>query len=223
MTTEITKAPKFDLSTLNPEQKVLYSQLKSFSEAEEISAIERKSFAYLKGRAANALKEITEHSQFAALLENAFPENRVRWLQYCMKFATAVDTGKHAPLKFIPDNRLLKGGELSKEEKEKVSHAIDKVTGDKGIKTVIADYTKKLAREKAKDAPAPDAVAQEREHQRTVNDSFATAVAKLEWVLHWKDADFVLADAANKNALAAICVRFGKRLKSLKKFKPVKA
>ncbi len=130
MNAEITKLQKFDLTVLNPEQKVLVSQLKSFAEAEEVSAIERKTFAYLKGRAANALKEITEHGQFQPLVESIFPENRYRWLRYCMDFASAVDIGKNAPLKFIPDNRLLKGGELSKDEKEKVSGAIDKVTGE---------------------------------------------------------------------------------------------
>lgn len=216
MTTEITKPQKFDLSVLNAEQKVLVSQLKSFAEAEEVSAIERKTFAYLKGRAANALKEITDHGAFTPLVESIFPENRARWLRYCMDFAAAVDIGKHAPLKFIPDNRLLKGGELSKEEKEKVCHAIDKVTGEKGIKTVIKDWKKKQAREKAKDAPAPDAVQIEQERQKNITAIFQTLEANLRRVVELKDVDFVMPEIALRNSIAALAVRFGKRMKQTK-------
>jgi len=220
MNADITKPAKFDLTTLNPEQKVLYGQLKSFAEAEEISAIERKTYAYLKGRAANALKEITEHDQFTALVLQVFPEQRVRWLQYCMNFAKAVDTGKNAPLKFIPDNRLLKGGELTPEEKEKVSGAIDKATGDKGIMTVITDWKKKLARAKAAEAPEPDAAAEAKQR-------LATAVAKArlirtEMALLVKLKYHVLLPDDDFDQLEEDRITFGRELADVKKHRKAK-
>lgn len=223
MNHEIAKPQKLDLSVLTAEQGALFDKLKLYSQAEDQSRLERKTFAYLKGRTANALREITDKGLFVELLGAAFPETKQRWLYYCMDFAAAVDVGKNAPLKFLPDNRLLKRDEITEQEKEKVQSAIEKVTGDKGVMTVIKDHKKKLAREKAKDAPPVDAVAKEKAHQLAIEESFQSAIAKLEWVLHWKDTEFVLGSAANKKALAAICVRFGKRMKSLKKFKPAKA
>lgn len=155
MNTEVAKTEKLDLSVLTAEQGALLDKLKLYSKAEDQSRIERKMFAYLKGRTANALAEITEHGQFNDLVVQIFPENKVRWLRYCRDFASAVDIGKNAPVKFLPDNRLLKREEITEQEKEKVQHAIEKVTGDKGVMTVIKDYKKKLARAKEKTAPAP--------------------------------------------------------------------
>jgi hypothetical protein len=155
MSHEIAKVEKLDLTTLTAEQGALLDKLKLYSKAEDQSRLARKMFAYLKGRTANALFEITEKGVFEKLMEGIFPDTKRRWLYYCRDFAAAVDIGKHAPLKFLPDNRLLKAGDLQEDEKEKVQHAIEKVTGDKGVMTVIKDYKKKLAREKAKDAPPP--------------------------------------------------------------------
>lgn len=219
MTSEITKLPKFDLAALNAEQKVLVSQLKSFAEAEEVSAVERKTFAYLKGRAANALKATCEHGVFQPLVESIFPENRYRWLRYCMEFAEAVDIGKNAPLKFIPDNRLLKGGELSAEEKEKVSGAIDKVTGEKGIKTVIKDWKKQQARTAKKNEPV-DKVKQEQERRANIDAILATTEANLRRVVEMKETDFGGSNFARRSAIAGLAIRYGKKFQ---KAKPTKA
>lgn len=221
MSQEVATTEKLDLSVLTAEQSALLDKLKLYGKAEDHNRLEKKFLAYYRGRAANALKEITDHKLFTPLLVQTFPEKTVRWLQFCMNFASAVDVGKNAPVRLLPDSRLLKGETLSKSEEEKIGEAVLKVTGDKGIKTVIKDYKKKIAREKLKDAPPVDAVQREKQLQADVEESGKSAIAKLEWALHWKDAEFVMMTPATEKALAAICVRFGKRVKGLKKLRKI--
>jgi len=216
MNTEVVKTEKLDLSVLTPEQGALLDKLKLYSKAEDKSRLERKMFAYLKGRTANALKEITDHKQFTALVAQTFPESTVRWLQFCMNFSTAVDTGKNAPVKFLPDNRLLKPGDLPEDEKEKVQHAIEKVTGDKGVMSVIKDWKKKIARDKAKEAGPVDAVKQEQERQKNITAIFQTLEANLRRVVELKDIDFVMPEIALRNSIARLAIRYGKRMKQTK-------
>lgn len=219
MNQEIAKPKKLDLSVLTSEQGALFDKLKLYSQAEDESRLERKTFAYLKGRAANALREITDKGLFVELLGAAFPETKQRWLYYCMDFAAAVDIGKNAPVKFLPDNRLLKREEITEQEKEKVQHAIEKVTGDKGVMSVIKDWKKQQARAAAKNAPAPDAVALAKEHQRNMVAIFQTAETALRRVVELKDVDFVMADIALRNSVAGLAVRYGKKFQQTKPMK----
>lgn len=223
MNTEVATTAKLDLSVLTAEQGALLDKLKLYTKAEDQTRLERKALAYLKGRAANALEAITEHGLFNNLIAITFPENSLRWLRYCRDFAAAVDIGKNAPLKYLPDNRLLKPGDLSEDEKEKVAHALEKVTGEKGIKAVIKDYKKKLAREKAKDAPPIDAVTREKAHQESMALIGTTALESLRRYVELKLADKALVPVTTRKEIDAMCVRNGREAKQLKTYKPAKA
>lgn len=216
MITEITKAEPIKPEVLTAEQSALLDKLKLYGKAEDHNRLEKKFLAYYRGRAANALKEITDHKQFGPLLAQTFPEKTVRWLQFCMNFATAVDIGKNAPVRLLPDSRLLKGEMLSKTEEEKIGEAVLKVTGEKGIKTVIKDWKKQQARAAAKNAPAPDAVKQEQERQKNITAIFQTLEANLRRVVELKDIDFVMPEIALRNSIAGLAIRYGKRMKQTK-------
>jgi len=213
MSKEIIKPAKLEVVT--SEQASLLEQLKAYDLAEEISAKHRKGYAYLKGRIANALKECADSKTFISLLEATFTANKVRWIQYCMNFAEAVDSRKNAPVRFLSDDRLLTAGAISEKEKEQVADAVVEVTGDKGIKQTILDWKKKTAPK----PPPMDAVRAEQEHQKNIESAFDTARANLSLLMEFRDVDFVLASKALRLELKALCVRYGKRVAATKKLK----
>lgn len=200
-------------TVVSAEQGSVIEHAKVYYDATIAKGNEFAGYAYLCGKALLVAKEIAvDHGQFTKLKTSVFPEKALRTLDNYMNFAKAVDA-KNATVAFLKDDSfLLTDRELPKTVQEQVFEAVAKSTKGKGMMETILDWKKKNAPK-----PAPvDAVKQEEQHQQTVEESFTTATQKLEWVLHWKDADFALASPAARKALAAICVRYGKRNKSLK-------
>ena len=201
---------------ISAQQTALLDRIKAYDAAEEKSIHHRKAYAYLKGRTAMALKDTCDHGQFVSLLQSSFTENKVRWVQYCMTFAEAIESGKNAPSAFLPDTRLIGGSAtLSLGEETKLVDAVARKTGDHGIKAVIAQYKKKV-RKKEKLGPdgkpeKQSAVEKQKEREKNLAAKWRNVELGLKEILRVKDIDRVLVPKAHRRSVVALAQREIKR------------
>ena len=208
------------LEVISTEAGKAFDHAKIYYEAAGNATTEFLGYACLCGQAMLVLKEIADHGQFTAMKESLGTGKSMATLDNYMNFAKAI-AFKNPTVGFLKDDSfLLSDKQLPKPVQDEVFKVINKSTKGKGMLGTIKEWRKKTAKK-----PEPmDAVKREEAHQQTVEESFTTAAAKLEWVLHWKEADYVLGSQAARAALAAICVRFGKHERAMKKLqrKPTK-
>lgn len=214
---QIVVAPEGSLDLISPEQAQVIEVAKNYSAGFKAGVAHTKGYALLFGAALNQLKEITPHGQFGELAQKSFPEYSDRWLRTLMNYA------EHRKLKTEVTSVLANGQmllALPDAKKEKLFEHIESITGDKSIEQIAQEVVKAKANAKAKDAPPVSDVQKEKARQDGVTASFETVEAALRRVTNLKDADFVMASPALRKSVAALCVRFGKRMKATKAFKP---
>lgn len=203
------------LEVINKDQAELIDQSKALLAAH--GTAEKSSHVYLfaLGARLRSLKEACPHGQFEKLKAEYFSDKAKRTLQLALTFSDAVNyfaKGKYATVAYLGQGELqLSNGVLSEKDCNKAAGELEQITKGKGINDTIKSYFKKTAPK----PPPVDAVEKEKRHQDAIEQSFRDAQIALDWVLHWKDADYVLASKGARATLAGACVRYGKRQRAI--------
>lgn len=205
------------VTVVTKEQGGLIDQSKALLTAHATAEKSTHVYLFALGARLHALKATCEHGGFEKLKAANFPDAEHSKLGRAMTFADAIGyfaKGKYPIVGFLGQGELaLTNGVIPEKDFNKAVAELDEITKGMGVVETIKKY-----REKTAPKPAPvDAVKKEEEHQRAINQSLLDAIAALEFVMQWKEADYALSDKANRTALAAACVRFGKHQKAFAK------
>jgi len=203
------------LEVINKDQADLIDQSKALLAAHATAEKSTHVYLFALGARLHALKSTCQHGQFEKLKAAHFPSEARSTMGRAMSFSDAIQylgKGKYPTVGYLGQGELLlSDGVIPDKDRIKAAAELDQIMKSRGVVDTIKTYFKKTAPK-----PEPmDAVKKEEQFQQTVEDSFADAAAKLEWVLHWKPAEYVLGSKAARAALAAACIRFGQHERAM--------